>query len=324
MFSNLELRVIATLAYSKQFKFPLSTEEIFYRLVSSQVVVDEGWVGRATAVTITLGAIRNTLLALHAEGVVETNGKLWSLGSSSELFAHRTSATRCTQQKAPSIDHLVALLSKVPWVEALFVTGSVAVQNALQHDDIDVLVVTRQRRLWITRLWVLILAIVTGRRVGAHHQDGMDWCFNLWLETDHLQVPTQKHGLYEAYEVLQAKCVWSKPAVAARWLTENSWVSAFVPHEYRRQMKAIDTPITTTDMQFSLAGILGDVVNWMAYILQMGYRLLRYAERPKTYEAAFFHSQNTKLVLYGQWRRIVNRIYHPELLQKTTIYSKHT
>jgi hypothetical protein len=326
MFSNLELRIVATLAYSNQFEFPLTSSEVFRRLVSSQTMADEGWGSSKSPDSITQSQIDVALQKLSREKLVETNGLYWVLAGKKTCFSRRVGAQRCTQQKTPLITQLLQLLRVVPWIEAIFITGSVAVQNARQHDDIDVLIVTRPRRLWLVRMSVLILAILAGKRVQIRDQNGPGWCFNLWLESDHLAVPSSKRSLYEAYEILQAQCIWERPSLYRQWLTQNQWVRNFVPTEYKRllnQSGGLEKSRSTTKT-FTVLTVFGDMCNWLAYGLQSSYRLIRYREKPKLFEAAFFHSSVTKQIIYSQWRMLVGQIYSPSLSRKNTNFIHST
>src|SRR5690606_19523658 len=42
-------------------------------------------------------------------------------------------------------------LARVPWVQFIGVTGSVAACNALKKDDIDLIIICKKNRAWISR-----------------------------------------------------------------------------------------------------------------------------------------------------------------------------
>lgn len=314
MYSALELKVIATLAYSNQFEYPLSETEILHRLVSASVLVGEGWSGSVRSETITLTKVTATLNELLQLGVVVTNGTFWALTGVEKSFRSRISRTRQTQQKQPAIVVLSQMLHRIPGVEGIAITGSVAVHNATATDDIDVLVITKPHHLWLTRLLVLTMTMVTGHRVRLHQTVGNAWCFNLWLESDHLAVPKFKRTLYEAYEVLQAKFIWAKPGIRREWLAANAWVAEFVATEYYRQwatVKKEELPekLDSSWWQYPLMLSL-EVLNSWLYWLQTAYRWLRYKEAPRALEVAFFHEPTTKKIIYSKWRQLVEKVLH--------------
>jgi predicted nucleotidyltransferase len=314
MYSALELKVIATLAYSNQFDYPLDETEILHRLVSTSVLVGEGWSGPVRSETISLTKIRETLKELLQLGVVISNGTYWALSGIEKSFRSRISRTRQTQQKQAAIVLLSQMLHRIPGVEGFAITGSVAVQNATATDDIDVLVITKPHHLWLTRFLVLIMTIATGHRVRLHQTVGNAWCFNLWLESDHLAVPKSKRTLYEAYEVLQAKFIWAKPGIRREWLAANAWVAEFVATQYYHQWAIVKNEELPEDLKSSwwqYPVVLGlEVLNSWLYWLQTAYRWLRYKEAPRALEVAFFHEPTTKKIIYSQWRQLVEKALH--------------
>lgn len=314
MFSNLELRVIATLAYSNQFEYPLTSREIYLRLIAGEVIAQEGWVGYADRQTTTQQVVESVLQYLLRKNVVVSNGEYWVLSGLQGSFGVRVSRARQTQQKARAIDELIAVTQSIPWIQGVAITGSVAVQNATSADDIDVLLICQPKRLWLVRLFLLWKALRAGRRVTPDHQQGNGWCFNLWLESNSLSVPQSKQSLYEAFEVLQARFVFARMGVLQDWLKQNAWVMQFVPTAYEKLLKSYQkqelnqethTPEQTT--YNPSMSVLLDWLNVMAYLLQMLYRLVRYGEKPKPPSAAFFHQGHTKRLIYCRWRQLVSQ-----------------
>lgn len=328
MYSALELRVIATLAYSNQFDYPLDETEILHRLVSTSVLVGEGWAGPVRTETISLTKITESLKELLQLGVVATNGNFWALSGIENSFRSRVSRTRQTQQKQPAIVVLSQMLHRIPGVEGIAITGSVAVQNATATDDIDVLVITKPHHLWFTRFLVLTMTMATGHRVRLYQTVGNAWCFNLWLESDHLAVPKSKRTLYEAYEVLQAKFIWAKPGIRREWLAANAWVAEFVPTEYYRQWATVKkeaVPEKLVDSWWQYPQMLClEVLNSWLYWLQTAYRWLRYKEAPRQLEVAFFHEPTTKKIIYSQWRQLVEKALHLSRVKpmRTALYKR--
>lgn len=314
MFSNLELRVVATVAYSNQFTYPLTSREVYQRLIAGEVIAQEGWVGYTDRQIVTQQVIENALQHLNRMGVLVSNGEYWALTGLHESFGTRVSRARQTQQKAGAIDELIAVTKNVRWIQGIAITGSVAVQNATTADDIDVLLVCQPRRLWLVRLLLLLQAWKAGRRVTLDHQQGNGWCFNLWLESDNLAVPKSKQSLYEAFEVLQARFVYARMGIVQQWLQQNSWVAQFVPTAYEKLKKLHDkqaqSASASNPVQSTLNPSNSVVLDWLnsaAYLVQIMYRLLRYQEKPRSMGAAFFHQQHTKRMIYCRWRQLVDQ-----------------
>lgn len=316
MFSHLELRVIATLAYSNQFEYPLTATEIWRRLVSPKVLIEEGWANQIHDPQVSPAQVTQALHDLYRRNIVVMSDSYWALRGFERSFSVRISRSRQTQQKQTVIQSLAEILQRLPGLMGAAVTGSVAVNNATTEDDIDVLIIARPHRLWLDRLLVLGTAVLSGRRVKLHHKKGNTWCFNLWLESDHLAVPKAKRTLYEAYEILQARFIWARPGLQLAWLKANDWVQEFVPHEYQRQLVAAgrmpaEKPFYKSWLDY-VASLVFDVLNRWAYWFQTMYRWVKYQEPARAFETAFYHEASTKKMIYSQWRRLVVDTYQLE------------
>ncbi|HQM15900.1 MAG TPA: adenylyltransferase/cytidyltransferase family protein, partial [Candidatus Woesebacteria bacterium] len=135
------------------------------------------------------------------------------------------------------------------WIMAIGVTGSCAVDGALDDDDLDLVVITKPHRLWLTRAIILLYAILKGKKkigddkkivqsnaIGDHvsttkQSSSSEWCFNLWLDQQHLELPLEKRSLYTAYEVVQTQWLVDKENVSSRFLSENKWLTSYLEWE---------------------------------------------------------------------------------------------
>jgi len=77
--------------------------------------------------------------------------------------------------------------------------------------------VTEPGRLWLTRLWVIWQAWRRGKRRSWQGEEKRSWCFNLWLDSDHLDLFQDYQSLYTAYELIQAQPVLDRGEVATRY-----------------------------------------------------------------------------------------------------------
>jgi len=59
-------------------------------------------------------------------------------------------------EKIERASRVIKYLKKIPSIQAIFLTGSVAVGNAKKEADIDLMIVTKPNTLWLTRLLVFI------------------------------------------------------------------------------------------------------------------------------------------------------------------------
>ena len=111
------------------------------------------------------------------------------------------------------------------------VTGAQAMNNSDQDDDIDLLIVASRNRLWLTRLFsVLLVEVVAKRRRPGDRKVKDKICLNMFLDEDHLGIPKSERNLYSAHEVAQLKPLWNRGGTYLRFINANHWTGKFLPN----------------------------------------------------------------------------------------------
>lgn len=137
-----------------------------------------------------------------------------------KLWAIRKTRKKYSQEKFNQATEIVALLKKIPTIEAIYLTGSAAVKNAKKTADVDLMIITLTNTAWLTRAVVFtILKIVQKFKNPV--------CPNIFLDLNHLEIKNK--NLYTAHEVLQAKCLYEKNKTSIKWLDANKWVKEYLP-----------------------------------------------------------------------------------------------
>ena len=79
-----------------------------------------------------------------------------------QSLLERVERERMSSAKLNSAKNFAAILSKgIPFIETIAVTGSVAYGSAEKWDDIDLFIVTKRKRLWISALMMLVYVRLT-------------------------------------------------------------------------------------------------------------------------------------------------------------------
>jgi hypothetical protein len=141
------------------------------------------------------------------------------------LIKLRRRRLEISRQKWLKAKKFVRILSLIPWIKLVCVTGALAMNNAEPADDIDLMIVTSANRLWLTRLLVLIFGFPWLRR-GRKINDRL--CFNLWL--DETALPLKERNLYTAHELCQAKPIFDRDNTYQKFIQANLWYKRFLPN----------------------------------------------------------------------------------------------
>lgn len=111
------------------------------------------------------------------------------------------------------------------------VTGNLAMDNAEKNDDIDLLIVTARKRLWLTRLLTNFLVEIVANRRRPNDKEVKDKiCLNMFLTEDHLKIPLKEQNLFTAHEVCQLKLLWQRKNSYQKFIQKNLWSQKFLPN----------------------------------------------------------------------------------------------
>lgn len=149
---------------------------------------------------------------------VERDG-LFCLPTHTELLALTQQRHRAAQQQWRAAQRWGLIMAHAPFVRMIAVTGSLAMDNAGEGDDIDYFVVTAHGRVWLTRLWLVALVRVA-RYVGV------ELCPNYIVSENVLMI--QEHSFFYARELAQMAPLWGHD-IYQRLMALNRWVLNYLP-----------------------------------------------------------------------------------------------
>ncbi|HEX7017611.1 MAG TPA: hypothetical protein VF209_01755 [Patescibacteria group bacterium] len=310
--SQLSQQLLATIAYCDQFHFPLTKVEVQRRLIIESDKIK----AKAEARSATLPQkIIPSLIELMNQGVIGFENGFYFLTGSEEAVALRRERAVYSSLKWAEAREVVRMLSWLPWIKGVAVTGSLAMDNAIQEDDIDFFIITQENRLWLTRPVVILMAWLKGKRRSWRHEEKNSWCFNLWMEENELHSPGLNQSLYTAYEVCQAKFLLNRERVEERFIWSNQWVAQYLPFYFIDRCEAPSVTShqlrpkyvfgQTIDFYFSWLLLL---LNEVAFYSQWWYMLPHRTRERVTRSLAFFHPRDTQKLVDNKWQAAIKKV----------------
>lgn len=200
---SLERAILEIFVYADIFDYPLTLEEVT----------------RYVAVPATLAQVETILAELTTCGRLTSQNGYYALAGREALFAVRERREQVAQRKWRAAQRYITWLAALPFVRMVGVTGTLAMDNVEEKDDIDVFIVTAPGRLWLTRL--LAIGVV---RLAALAGDEL--CPNYLVTERNLRFGP--HTVYTAREVAQMVPIYGAE-VYRRMRQENPWVDGFLP-----------------------------------------------------------------------------------------------
>lgn len=315
MQAELEKLVLLTLGYTFQFGYPLTIGDVFLRLIS----ISNTKITKKQFLEVIHSGIKRNIFS-YSQGFLFFGSAFQAQYDISKLVALRKKRTEYSRYKLQEAEKFVRLVSFIPFITGIAVTGSVAVGNARSVDDIDFMIITQKNRLWITRLCVWLLVSWVGKRRAYSHlsedtpiektKQKNSWCLNLWLEETALQMPVKSRSIYEAYEVVQAVWLYERGEVKKRFLLLNKWAAKFMLNYWKTSVK---TPVQIKRqvlLKIPLVTQLLDFCNYLFYLLEYSYMKSRITREKVSLRFAFFHPRDTKKKISQQFKYTLFRFLH--------------
>jgi hypothetical protein len=264
--------VIDTLAYFDRYDYPLTKEETWFWQTGSDFSQSE---------------ISASFL------------KLSSGFSLNRVFLTRQRKNRAlySRNKLEFATPAISLISRLPFIKAVFITGALAMSNSPVDDDIDIMVITKANTLWIIRPLVTLILKLKGLRRNPYLPEHSSVrvsdkiCDNLWLDLEHLYLP--KQNLYTAHELLQAKCLYDRGDTYYRFISQNSWAKKYLPVAYTETLKHLKNNSYPENSSFYsvITNCTFYILNLLLFIAQYLYMRPRLTAEKVGLGYAYFHPQ---------------------------------
>jgi hypothetical protein len=203
----LQVPVIRVLAYYDMFRYPLTADEIFTFLPTDGA--DELELA---------GALHNFAL----DGILGVSKGYYFLPHRDSSVVERRLEMEEQGEKMWRIAQFVGrLMSHVPFVRGVFISGQLCRYLAEKGSDIDFFIVTDPDRLWIVRTF-----FVTLRRTLLFNRRKF-LCTNYFVTTTNLDV--RERNQYVACEVASLKPVVNRK-LFEEFIGRNRWIESFYPN----------------------------------------------------------------------------------------------
>ncbi len=211
-----EKAILKTLAYADIFDYPLKAWEIHKWLV-----------GKKSSLSEVEKALKRDSLVLK----VKSREGFYFLKGRKSLVKKRMARERQSAKYLRQARLIARLFKGMPSVKLVGISGNLAMENSEKSDDIDLFIITSKNKLWLTRLSLLLILSLIGKRRergDSRPRAAGKICVNLLLEEDNL---AQKNkDLYTAHEVLQMRVLWQRGDVYSKFLEQNDWAFKFLPN----------------------------------------------------------------------------------------------
>lgn len=158
-------------------------------------------------------------------------GDFFYLAGRKETVLRRIANSQEAPRKLKIARRAARILSILPTIKLIGVSGSLAMENTKQDDDIDFFIITAGGTLWITRLLSFLVLKFTKLKVRRFGDENVKdkLCLNLWVDEDNVGF-SQKGDIYMAHEVSQIKVLFEREGTYKKFIEANKWVGELFPN----------------------------------------------------------------------------------------------
>lgn len=268
-YKNLNNKEIASIIYHNLFDYPLSFSDLIKWTLDKPI----------------------REYSEEKTNIVRKNG-FYFLEGHEGLVYKRVLRKRISAKKNKIANKAAKLLSFIPWIKMIAVTGSLAMENASEESDIDLMIVTKKGLLWTTRIFTYLLislfGIQTRKPADSNQKDKL--CLNIWLDEGDLIWSKKDRNLYTAHEIAQIVPLVNKDNTYEKLIYQNKWILNFWPNAVRINKK---DEINSKNINFS-------VVERFAYWLQRNHMKSKLTCETVTPTRALFHPQDWGKVIMNR------------------------
>jgi len=234
----------------------------------------------------------NVVKVAHKDGFYYLEGR-------EGLIYKRTLRKRISAKKLEIAKKASRLLSFLPGVKMVGVTGSLAMGNSIDESDIDLMIITKKSSLWTTRIFVHLLICLFGipRRKPFDKDQKDRLCLNVWLDEGDLVWQKKDRNIYTAHEIGQILPLVNKDKTYEKLLHKNKWILDFWPNSVR--ISNFESGIWSEKTKFNILDSIFLVIEKICYWVQIQYMRPKMTREVATATRALFHPQD--------WGKVVLR-----------------
>jgi hypothetical protein len=215
--------ILATLAYYDILDFPLKEEEIFRFLINLKRLMPSEELPAPS-----FDEVKAELEELKKDGSVNFSDGFYFLFERDYLVPLRLRRERIAKEKWKKVLQAIQLLKFLPYIKAIFASGSLAINNTEELGDLDVLIIVKHGRIWLSRLLISgLLSLIGMRRKYNEKVAPNKICLNHYITDKSLSIPF--HSIYTAQTYINLRPVFvSNPQIISEFYKANSWLLEYL------------------------------------------------------------------------------------------------
>lgn len=228
--------ILRTLAYSDIFDYPLTKDELWRFFIADSALSRSAETHGRSQVRLgrSLKSVKlERELGSLSSLLVKRNG-FYCFKGRVEIIDKRLKREKESNKKLELARRIIDILSHIPTVYLIGISGALAMKNSDKDDDIDLFIVAKKNTLFLTRLLLLAILEVLGKRRRRNEKYAPNKiCLNMLIDENILCLPKERQNLYGVHETIQMMPVFQRNNTYKKFIAANLWVRKFLPNAFR-------------------------------------------------------------------------------------------
>ena len=251
--THLEKQILATVVYYDILDYPLTGFEVFLYLVKNchceEATATEA-ISQLCANNLNTGLPRHVLSddrqnisrndSIYIAEVIDllnTSEHLkkyfgqklgfYFLKKREGIVRQRLDRKKLADQKWKKIKKIFWIMQITPFMKMVLVSGSLALGNSKDESDIDLIIISKEKRIWSVRTFVTLLTFILGVRRHSNVTKNKI-CLNHYITDESLKIPFE--SLYNAQSYLHLINVYNSKEdkkLFRKFQEENKWIRKY-------------------------------------------------------------------------------------------------
>jgi D-beta-D-heptose 7-phosphate kinase/D-beta-D-heptose 1-phosphate adenosyltransferase len=212
-------------------------------------------------------------------------------GITSIKSKQRLQREKISEKKIVIAKKAAKIISQIPTVKFVGITGALAMMNAKEDSDIDLMIITSSNSLWTTRAFAYLLICLFGiqRRYPNDKIQKNRLCINMWLDETDLIWNKADRNIYTAHEIAQIIPLINKNNTYEKFLFLNRWILSFWPNAVAVPYAISNKPYGSETTKHKPYSIMLSFIEKISYRIQYNYMKSKITREVITKSRAIFH-----------------------------------
>ena len=226
----LQKAILATIAYYDVLDCSLTGFEVFKYLINPVHIAGQIGLGRNLEIEpigrISLKDVLDELDGRNLSFYIDQKNGFYFLKNRENLIQIRINRQKLSDEKWKKARKIINWMQVIPLIKLVAMSGSLAMNNAKEESDIDLLIVVKNKRIWTARFLVtLFFQIIGKRRHGSKTKNR--FCLNHYITDQSLKInfPSLYNAQTYAHLVLLLEI---EKDLYYKFQQGNSWIDDYL------------------------------------------------------------------------------------------------